>query len=177
MPDIMIDIETLDTRPTAMVVAIGAVEFDLHCGELRDRFSCLVRLDSGDAYGRTVSTDTIRWWMRRTKDVQAQLDGETPLVGALHSLAAWFFKVARESPEETRVWANGANFDTVILEDAMRACGVAVPWVYGNVRCYRTAMALRPEHHPYGPAPHTALGDATRQALALLAAYGHNPTR
>ena len=58
--DIMLDIETLDTSPSAIVLSIGAVKFN--SVGLGDTF--YVRLDSDPqlALGRTQSEATLTWW-------------------------------------------------------------------------------------------------------------------
>lgn len=169
MQDVMIDIETLDTRPSAAILSIGLVRFDVNqSGTLGDSFEAYIDIDSNLSAGRTVSGPTLLWWLdqedaARRRIVEAE---HVPLRTALARLSDFL------KPDD-RVWGNGAGFDNVILADAYRSVGLPQPWRYWNDMCYRTLKNLyksvvKPK--TTGVA-HVALDDAMTQALHLQGIY------
>jgi hypothetical protein len=165
----MIDIETLDTRPTAAILSVAAVKFDLEePGRILDELHVHVDIDSNLALNRTVSAATLLWWLDQGDEARRKLlEAPTvPLVEALVRLEGIV------TPDD-RVWGNGASFDQVILTDAYRSCGRTAPWKFYKEMCYRTLKTL----YGYVPkparegVPHDALSDAKLQALHLQHIY------
>lgn len=168
MQDVMIDIETLDVRPTAVILSIGAVRFDAQGDRFGDSFHIHVDIDSNLDMGRTVSGSTIMWWLDQNEQARQRLveAKRVTLPVALHRLSKFI-------TDQDRVWGNGAAFDNVILADAYRACGIQLPWRFWNDRCYRT-LAAQNKHIPKtrtGVA-HDALDDAITQAQHLQQILG-----
>ena len=68
------------------------------------------------------------------------------------------------------VWALGGNNDPIWMESAYGACGLLVPWAYGQIRCFRTKRA-EPWAAAVRPADvgtfHNAADDAEFQARWL----------
>lgn len=168
MNRIMLDLETLDTQPSAAIISIGAVRFGPQ-GVEPNGFYLPVAFDQRD--GRTVSRDTIAWWLTQPAEVQAALtdSAAVPLSGALAQLFAWITN--GNTGNGCEVWAGPATFDLAVLEHAYRANHWnKLPWKYNETRCYTT---LR-KQHPRVPRSanqlaHNALADATSQAEHLLA--------
>ena len=52
MNDVMVDLETLSTKPNAAIVSIGAVFFDPKTGELGDTYYQVIDIET---YGLTVN--------------------------------------------------------------------------------------------------------------------------
>ena len=169
MPDYMLDIETLSTANNAVIIAIGAVKFDLKTKQILDRFySRIDPLSCLDA-GLTVSGSTIMWWMNQGEEARAQFKGVLPpLKNALNGFTSWLHKMPGEIGSE-HVWGNGATFDNVILANAYNALGLARPWSYKGDRCYRTIRSLYPDvpFKDFGTS-HRADHDAEAQALHLM---------
>ena len=166
---VMIDIETLDTLPTAVILSIGAVRFNPYDDHLINEFSTGVDVASCQAAGLTIGADTVRWWFRQgtTARIEA-ISSDCRLSTALSNLRWWFL----ESPVEA-VWSHGPSFDLVILENAYRAIGLPHPWHHRDQRCTRTIYNLAGvslKDHQEGVA-HTALADARGQARTVIAAY------
>lgn len=165
MNRIMIDLETLDTQPSAVIVSIGAVRFGPDAWQPWDTFYLPVAFDQRD--GRTVSRDTIAWWLTQPAEVQAALSdpAAVPLCGALVQLATWITNGGREDVE---IWAGPATFDLAVLEHAYRSGANgwgAPPWKYNETRCYTTLRKLNPNIlRPNNPSAHNALADAKSQA-------------
>jgi hypothetical protein len=80
------------------------------------------------------------------------------------------FKTDWEKIKE--VWANGTDFDLVILRNAFERTGIRCPWAYYKGRDYRTVRKLFPqavlnECTVEPRIKHDAFEDATSQALTL----------
>lgn len=169
MNDVMIDVETLDTRPSTVILSIGAVRFNIEQPEvIGDTFHVYVDIDSCLAHGRTVSGSTIMWWLDQDQAAREKLlrAARVPLKSALLELSTFI-------TEKDRVWGNGASFDNAILADAYRSVGLPQPWRYWGDMCYRTLKNLYP--HVKKPAftgvQHDALDDAIHQARHLQLIY------
>lgn len=165
--DIMIDIETLGTSASSVILSIGAVRFGPD--GLSDEFYVRVNTDSCLSAGLRIDGNTLAWWMEQDNAARTVFS-ETgiPLPAALRDLATSF------DWDNTRVYCNGLNFDLPILDTAYRACGQLAPWAYYNARDYRTIKYELPKETfrslEVKPAvAHNALEDAKAQALTLLA--------
>ncbi len=170
MAQIMIDLETLGTRPGSVIRSIGAVVFDPYANTLGATFYQNIDSDSCKAAGLTTDPDTIKWWQDQPQAARdALLLDQVPIGNALESLAIWWDMVDGDV-----VWSHGANFDIVLLECAYRAVGQEIPWKFWSTRCCRTILALG-NRKSVTPADekHHALADAKGQAIAVMAALRH----
>ena len=171
MDHVMIDLETLGTRPGSVILSIGAVLFDTtkpvdEC--IGEDFYCAVNKESSLSYGMTVSDDTLDWWERQSPEARkvlthAETGGEM-VECALKALSKFI-------PEGAKIWSNGANFDQPLLDVAYGLCDVTLPWKYWNSRCYRTIVALHPNEKALRPptvCAHNALEDAKWQARHMV---------
>jgi DNA polymerase III epsilon subunit-like protein len=165
----MLDIETMGTRPGAMIAAIGACTFgEARCIE-QHRLDLTVSLAGQEARGLHADADTVLWWMAQSEEARAALTRQAsalPLPEALAVLQHFLGMVAAD--RQLCLWCNGANFDAPLLEAAYRACGRPVPWRYSAVRDLRTLLELAGvDPKAYRPAvAHRALDDALAQAAA-----------
>lgn len=175
MKHIMLDLETLDTTSSAVVISIGAVAFDPRTNALGDKFYVEMTEDiaAQQARGRTISGDTVRWWMQQ--DVQAKrvfsesIDG-VDRVNTFEALSRFGLFVAANGDRDVELWGNGADFDNIILGSLYDAFGLRKPWSYGRNRCYRTMKNIgigprRPQVRE--GVHHNALDDAITQAVHL----------
>lgn len=178
---IMLDIETLDTKPSAAVLSIAAVAFRFVRGDegasvveqgfieripsLRQQLVCL---------GRTVSVDTQSWWAKQDKTAQGEVVGPPggPVGTAMSELAAFV-----SSLEPDYIWAQGASFDFPILQSLAGTQGVDL-WPFWKERDCRTILGL-PDSGPvdrkaiaaaHGLQAHKALDDCRIQAEAMKVA-------
>lgn len=69
MKHVMVDLETLGTKPGSVILSIGAVTFDLD-GSGRDgrTFYQRVNIQSCLDAGMTVDGDTVEWWFHPDRD-------------------------------------------------------------------------------------------------------------
>lgn len=170
MTHVMIDLETMDTRPSAAIVSIGAVAFDREQG-VASEFYSVVDLTSSIETGGTVSGDTILWWMRQSEFARRALSTDRVPVGdSLGMFDSWF----RSLGDVVGVWGNGSSFDNVILRETYGRLGLETPWSWRLDRCYRTVKkTFEAKNSGWRPRAldgvvHNALDDARHQALVLL---------
>ncbi|WP_426763293.1 3'-5' exonuclease [Hafnia paralvei] len=149
---IVIDIETMDVRHSALILSIGAFAFDIANIE-KTRSSILeVSLDLDVAEyspytfyalvdtfnqlmsGRSVGKDTQFWWKSQGEDAHEALAGERhSLSTQLLNLSSW---IAQHN--DAQIYFRGTDFDGAILEHAYRQCGMNCPWKYNGKRDVRT---------------------------------------
>lgn len=162
MPNVMLDLETLDTRPTGAILSIGAVVFS---GKgVTDEFYQTIFLQSCIDAGLTVNGSTFRWWMERPDEARSALFTKSlSLEEALTKFEQWL-------PAGSKVWGNGSDFDNAMLAHAFDKLGMEVPWKFWNNRCYRTTNALLGKNIPVerSGTHHNALDDARTQAEHLI---------
>lgn len=163
--EIMLDIETLDNKPTSVILSIGAVKFDTETGEIEDKF--LVNVDPIDAksHGLTVGQDTINWWKRQDPSiVEAMKVDQLTLKEALTEFSEF-------ASDVERFWAHGATFDFPILAHAFDRAGMPHPWKFWNCLCSRTIMTVANidmREHRDPNTHHNALEDCIIQATVLI---------
>ncbi len=169
MSDIMVDLETLDTRPSAIILSIGACRVNWDKGEITDRFYRVVDVQSCKDAGLTESAETRAWWNKQSPEARRVFtDPSVPLIQALSDFAT-YLKFFNSSKVE--VWGNGSDFDNVILINAYDALGLDAPWRFYNNRCFRTVrktLAHCIQEPKRQGTYHNALDDAIFQAEILL---------
>ena len=155
----MIDIETYDVTPSAVILSIGAER-------ILGSETFYIEVDPNTQYERTASLATKEWW---AKQGNPPIHGTTTLHEALTSLSNWIKNLSAKPV----IWCKGTDFDTVILTHAYKSFGMETPWKYNNVRDCRTVFKL------LGVTPnkatHNALEDAMTQSDELIRALAtHN---
>ena len=142
--EIMLDIETMGTRPTSAIIAIGAAAFNFESGE-QDTFYCEVMLLDCLNKGCTQDKSTVDWWNKQSDEARKILTSEDalPLSVALEQFTRWIVKIRREAHKmELGIWGNDNTFDLVITEHAFERCNKAVPWNYWESRSVRTLVNI-----------------------------------
>lgn len=167
MTHIMLDFETWGVTPRASLRSIGAVVFDPKTGILGDPFYANISRESCAAFGLVEDQSTIDWWDKQSAKAQEALEiDQMPLDEALKEFLAYW-----KASKGQYIWSHGANFDEVIMRNALTAVGMEAPWQFWDVRCCRTVLALgnrKPMRE--GGTHHNALDDAVAQAKAVAAA-------
>lgn len=167
MNEVMVDLETLDTGPSAIILSIGAVKFDLDKGTIDDEgFYASISVDSNLAQGRTMSESTLLFWLKQPKEAQVVFhEPKIHLEDALNQFTEWL------GHAKFRMWGNGPAFDLVKVADAYRSFGWDHPWEFWNERCVRTYRSLPGAEKVPKVAPavaHHALHDAVAQAQHVI---------
>lgn len=168
---LMVDIETLGSRPGSAIASIGAVAFT-PSGVIAE-WECVVDPQSCVKHGMTLDVDTIKWWMRQSEAARASTFSgpSADIVLALHQLAHF----ANVEHRVVDYWSHGATFDLVLLNCAADAIG-------GNhlVKDFRRARDTRTLYEITGVNPktfmgtgtaHNAVDDARAQALAVIESW------
>lgn len=174
MKNVMVDVETLGTVASSVIMSIGAVRFELDGDEIDDNgFYASVSVDSNLQAGRQISEDTLIWWLGKAPAAQRVFhEPKQPLEAALESFTEWF-GTGRDA-ERTEVWSNGADFDIPMLRHAYHLYGWEAPWGPFNGRCMRTFKNLPGARNvPKVPNAdsHNALSDAIAQTRQMQAIY------
>lgn len=174
-----LDIETLDTETSAVVLSIGCTRF-IPATEERHGFHVSLDLEQQLAMGRTISTDTFHWWAKELARMSESPFPDEPIkpAEALWMLRDYLIDQSQEPNghldmhgKDRYVWLRGPHFDWSILENLAKQCDVNLPVLFHRVSDQRTfcrpyEMAIK------GAVPsvtkHNALEDARYQAEALL---------
>ena len=160
-PNVMIDLETIGNDYTGIFTTIGACVFNPLTGVIGSKFYESISWESAVAAGRTITPDTIKWWMEQSKDATREIlaDGK-PLDIVLSDFTKFV-------PKGSKVWGNGCNFDIGKLETAYGYYNV--PWKFYDIRDVRTVCELAKglvdrKDVAFIGERHNALDDAIHQA-------------
>jgi hypothetical protein len=172
----MIDIETLGTKPDAVVLTVGGVKFDpYNSEEPHTPFSVRLDIDEQTAAGRVIDPNTIEWWGQQDKAIQDEAFSEenrTPVMTFIADLNKWLVGTDLK-------WAQGSRFDYGILEDLIEnSFKQHKNWAYWQEADSRTLGQLVPRDMRKDDSGaqkdlHSALADAYNQAKAVQKAYKH----
>lgn len=188
MYEMMIDLETLDTKPSAIVLSIGAVIWETIQFEDEplawrpvERFLRVLNIQEQADNRRTVSQDTFLWWQRQ--DTTAREEAFNPVRQSCHQtycdLRDFVAKYTDHPSPDQRVnafWASPATFDFPIWEDLAMDFGNLVPWRYNQKYDVRTVVreaGISAREHSdvaLDGVPHTPVYDCEWQISILTAA-------
>lgn len=171
---IMVDIESLDLGPRSAILQVGVIAFPIDDPEtVQRKVDQYFPIQPQLALGRTVSFDTVLWWMNQDDKARERfidnkgndMDELTALVRSVHRKIGEMIESV--GPTSVEVWAKGPQLDTVNMETLFSDCGLDTPWRYDVVRDLRTLMALAGVHtadvDSSGIVPHVAVSDCQFQ--------------
>jgi hypothetical protein len=160
--DVMIDIETLSTEKNAAIVSIAAIKFNPW--EPTEETTCEIFVDIEDckSHGCDVSESTLEWWKKQPGAVYKHNFESGPRCT---------LKVACEKLNEfvagcSRYWAQGVNFDPVILESAFAKSEVQPAWKFWQWRDVRTVQKMG-SYAPSAKNDHNPLSDCRNQIAVV----------
>ena len=165
-----IDLETIDTSPSATVLSLGAVKFNpFDDSEPHSELYLKISIDEQDALGRTASDSTIEWWGKQDPKIMEEAFDQTGAVSvdeALRQISKWVVGV-------DKLWGQGYGFDYTILEDMFRRGGKPIPWNFWIIRDSRTLFGCceKDPRKSMQTDLHNALADAYFQSKAIQIAY------
>lgn len=172
----MIDIETLATKPDAVVLTVGGIKFNPYSSEEpHTPFSVRLDIDEQTAKGRVIDPNTIEWWSKQDKAIQDEAFSEEDRVSVMDFIAdlnKWL------NGTELK-WAQGSRFDYGILEDLIEnSFEQHKNWFFWQEADSRTLgqlvpKDLRKDNSGNQKDLHSALADAYNQAKAVQKAYKH----
>lgn len=163
---VMVDIETYDVKPSAIILSIGA------CVITDIAMTFYKELDTTTQYQRTVSSATKDWWSKQPMPIPI---GTLDLHSGLLQFQQWLDSLAQYFTAEPIIWCKGTDFDTAILIHAYQSLYLPVPWMYNNVRDCRTIYKVC--GFTARKANHNALHDAQWQAEDLMICLNDNNLR
>lgn len=175
MTDVMIDLETLSTRPDAAILSIGACYFNLETGEIGNTFHRNIFMVDAPRTGH-ISADTVKWWMKQSDEARLAIANPKNAIDIAMALMELRDFVPRTN---AKFWSNGATFDLVILRSAFDRCGHIVPWQYWQERDTRTLVDIAErltsvnaaKTQTFEGTKHNALADAIHQAKYISKAF------
>ena len=141
--DIMIDIETLGTKPNSVILSIAAVPFDPVTGGHGRPFKIHIDLITSMKAGLEIDPETLLWWMDQEKEAidSAFAPQKEILVPSFkYSLCTFREWLSKMNAEGAFIWSKGPQFDLVILENAFKTLDIPMPWKFWNVRDVRTKI-------------------------------------
>jgi len=170
---IMVDLETLGTKPNSLMLTIGAIRFNPWADdtnnpmEKMDTFYRRVSFESYEGLDHVIDDDTLAWWGKQTEEVRGEAFAEEDrhdIRDVLRDFHKWCGGV-------DAIWANGTGFDLNILEHFSRELRRGVAWKYWQARDARTLYALVPGlQRPQGAAHH-ALWDCWSQLVGVQRSF------
>jgi hypothetical protein len=168
--DVMLDIETLSTRPESVLLTIGAVKFDPWGDDVDTDHGLYhrVNVDEQLELGRHVQEETVQWWGNQPADVFEEAMGESNRV----SLAQMTADLNRFLVGVENIWCQGPAFDIVILENLYRQLIKPTPWQFWQIRDSRTLFGVHGDPREKDlKAAHNALMDCYYQAIGVQQVY------
>lgn len=172
----MVDIETLGTQSTSIILSVGVVPFT-HEVVLRDQATeFLLNIDEQFKRGRTLSASTLSWWMGQTDTVRMPIFNvprDRTIDETISDINYYFFHQCEKHYNDEnfndrsaiKVWSNGPTFDLKILENLYEQMGRNLPYHYRSPRCQRTIEALHGKDVIKAPADDTQLHNAKYDAI------------
>lgn len=162
---IIVDLETLSTRPTAYAWEIGAVH--INKGEVTSLlFNSSIGRDGGSIW-RTESIDTREWTAKQGNlpaAIRAAKEGRPPSQ-VMAEFILWLSQF-----DNPMLWSWGKDFDFPILNMHADHLGMKLPYSYSNVHCIRDLWKMQNPNAKESPtrnAKHRALEDAQAEAVIL----------
>ena len=164
----MIDLETLSTRPDAVILSLGAIKFDPYStAEPHDPLYFKVDVDTQTEMGRHVMQDTLNWWSTQPEHIREDALGESDRI----SLDDTIKEINRWAVVVDVFWCQGPLFDYAILQNLYAQLGKPVPWQYWAIRDSRTIFSLYRETDVAKVDAHNALADCDYQAKKVQRYY------
>lgn len=164
----MVDIETMGKAHDAVIMSVAIVKFDLlaRC-EPEVVLNMHIPAQPQKDAGRVVDPSTVSWWREQSHEAQLRLvNGQKAAEGMSLSEARTRIDHALDNPRA--IWANGPDFDCVILRDFM---GPTYRWPFWTHRCVRTLKNLWPVEVALPVTAHDAVEDCMfqiRQVQAVM---------
>jgi hypothetical protein len=168
--DVMLDIETLSTRPWSVILTLGAVKFSPWDSDVDQEKGLYIRPDVNEqlSMNRHVQDETVTWWATQTEEVREEALGEEGRTSVNDMLD----QLNRFLVGANNIWCQGPAFDIVILEDLYRQVERPTPWQFWQIRDSRTLFSVHGDPRDKNRhGAHNALIDCYYQARAVQHIY------
>jgi len=171
-PHAVIDIETLDTVPSAHLLSVGAVRFNPMNPNYDDFTSIHLHFNKFQP-GRTASQKTIEWWGNQSKEACSNVTqtGVHPSKFPTHMQNLEALKNFLQGVG--LIWAKPPSFDRVILDDFHSWLDVPTPWTFRQWYDVRTLELITSEigEIQFEGVKHLALDDARHEGKMVKKFY------
>lgn len=147
---LVLDLETLDTTPTSVILSLGCSLFSFEKEENDFRYyvenGFYVKIDpvSQIKSGRSTSKGTIAWWRNQGKEAQTVLmphKNDKSLPEAL-KLFREYLNQNEYNLKKSYCWSRGTYFDWPIVENAHLQYNLPLPYNGWKIRDIRTAIDI-----------------------------------
>lgn len=166
----MLDLETLSTRPNAVILTLGIVKFDPFSDfiDIESGLNIRVDVDEQTKLGRDIQEETLIWWEKQPADVRDDaLSDNNRICLDEFTKALNKFLVGVD-----QIWCQGPVFDIAILENLYYQLGKPTPWQFWQIRDSRTLFGVHGDPREKGrKAAHNALMDSYYQAIGVQQIY------
>ena len=172
----MLDLETLDTKPSAHILELALVCFCPFTGHVNEALSRHVRFGLTPQAGATISPSTLKWWIVTNQSYFVELITSVDSLLKVELFKIYdLIKQARELGE-VRVWNTG-TFDVDIINNAfVRELAIKEPlfqfWEVRDVRSLRQVAEDFGIYDGEWPISHNAKDDCLRQISYVHSVYG-----
>lgn len=178
---LVFDFETLDLKPSGVILSMGVCMFDLTKQNtfeelVHQGFNIYFDQEEQKAAGRTVSPDTLAWWERQGPEAQECLNNPHQVPCAdLHLYMAEFYKSMGYKPHpKTTRWFSRGYFDAAFLDNFCASFDMEPPykyWCWRDIRSHLDGAGLGSRNEkldkPKGMIPHNSWHDAAFDAYQV----------
>lgn len=164
---LMLDLETLGTKPGCVILSIAAVPFNMPYD--LEPFYRKISIKSSTDVRLEIDPVTVAWWGKQNKEIYKEATSD---IEDLKMVLMEFESYIHIMPTAPKLWGNGSDFDNPILAAAYVACGMKQPWSFRDNMCFRSMKNMF-DLIPYVPPviAHNALEDAKAQAAHMQKIY------
>lgn len=145
-----LDLETLDTRPTSVILSLGCSLFAFEESDKTfDHYietGFYVKLNATEQIrsGRTTSKDTINWWKTQGEEAKSvlfpQKTDKTLQEGLM--LLVDYLNNSRYNFKKSYCWCRGSSFDWPIVDNAFEQHSIKLPYNGWKIRDTKTAIDI-----------------------------------
>lgn len=182
---LILDIETLSTKPNAVVLSLACVPFQFEVTRSFDEyikrgFYVKLEVESQFKVGRRAQKETVDWWLMQSAEARLVTKPSDEDVDTRAALAMFsdYVKHIRENDgfdNDCFVWSRGSNFDFPIMESLHDSYQLHPPYSTLSIRDLRTMFDVltggtRGQYNPRRGTPrnfleHNALHDVCMDAI------------
>ena len=136
MDNIMLDLETWNNEPTAVVIQCAAIKFDPKTGKMGEIFNVHIDAEDEMANGFTVGANTLYWWFNQSE--MAQVSAVGPKNERMECKMAWLdFNLFCKGVKN--IWSH-ASFDAAIVIHHMKTLDITPLYSFRAMKDLRTAQ-------------------------------------
>ena len=138
---VMVDIETLGTRPGSVITSIAAVAFNIETGNTLGSFYRKLNLTQSQSMGFEINAATLEWWLTQDAEVlKESLSNATDVRIVLSEFADFL-----NGYGDPFVWGNSNRFDMGLLQAYYDRTVHVLPWNFRLEMDVRTISNLLPD--------------------------------